>query len=90
MVSLASISTSIAGTITAWAMVIITISLPTLCNWDAIFGWAFGFYPLLHFGWEFALVDTLIAPILIFRHKENIKRIKAGTEAKTTDKLGNI
>ncbi len=89
MVSLASITTSIAGTLTAWVMVLIVTLLPNACNWDAVFGWAFGFYPLLHFGWEFALVDTLIAPILIFRHRENIKRIKAGTEAKTTDKIGN-
>ena len=89
MISLASITTSIAGTITAWVMAILALSLPGLCNWDAVVSWTFGFFPVLHIGWEFALVDTLIAPILIFRHRANIARIRQGTEAKTTDKLGN-
>ena len=86
MVSLASITTSIAGTLTAWVMAVLAMTLPSI-SWDAIFSWSFGFYPMLHIGWEFALVDTLIAPILIFRHRSNIKRILSGTEAKTTDKL---
>ena len=86
MVSLASITTSIAGTLTAWVMAVLAMTLPSI-SWDAIFSWSFGFYPMLHIGWEFALVDTLIAPIRIFRHRSNIKRILSGTEAKTTDKL---
>ena len=89
MISLSSIVTSIVGTVVAWVMFILSATMPELLNWDALFSWTFGAYPIFHYGWEFALVDTLIAPILIFRHRANIARIKAGTENKTTDKLGN-
>ncbi len=90
IISLASIITSIVGTITAWIMFILAVTIKTNIPFDLYFSWGFGFLPLFHFGWEFALVDTLIAPLLIFRHRANIKRLKEGTEAKTTDKLEKI
>jgi acyl phosphate:glycerol-3-phosphate acyltransferase len=90
IISLASIITSLAGTLTAWIMFILSATIKTAQPFDLYYSWGFGFLPLFHFGWEFALVDTLIAPILIFRHKANIKRLRQGTEAKTTDKLEKI
>ncbi len=90
IISLASIITSIVGTLTAWIMFILAMTIKTNIPFDLYYSWGFGFLPLFHFGWEFALVDTLIAPLLIFRHRANIKRLKEGTEAKTTDKLEKI
>ncbi len=90
IISLASIVTSIVGTVTAWVMFILALTIKTSTPFDLFYSWGFGFLPLFHFGWEFALVDTLIAPLLIFRHRANIKRLKEGTEAKTTDKLEKI
>lgn len=90
IISLASIVTSIVGTVTAWVMFILALMIKTNTPFDLFYSWGFGFLPLFHFGWEFALVDTLIAPLLIFRHRANIKRLKEGTEAKTTDKLEKI
>lgn len=90
IISLASIITSIVGTLTAWIMFILAMTIKTNVPFDLYYSWGFGFLPLFHFGWEFALVDTLIAPLLIFRHRANIKRLKEGTEAKTTDKLEKI
>ncbi len=90
IISLASIVTSIVGTLTAWVMFILAVTIKTNVPFDLYYSWGFGFLPLFHFGWEFALVDTLIAPLLIFRHRANIKRLKEGTEAKTTDKLEKI
>ncbi len=90
IISLASIVTSIVGTVTAWVMFILALTIKTNTPLDLFYSWGFGFLPLFHFGWEFALVDTLIAPLLIFRHRANIKRLKEGTEAKTTDKLEKI
>ena len=90
IISLASIITSIVGTLTAWIMFILAMTIKTNVPFDLYYSWGFGFLPLFHFGWVFALVDTLIAPLLIFRHRANIKRLKEGTEAKTTDKLEKI
>ena len=90
IVSLASISSSIAGAIVAWIMFVLGFCIKTSIPFDLFYSWGFGFLPAFHFGWEFALVDTLIAPLLIFRHRANIKRLREGTEAKTTDKLENI
>ena len=90
IISLASICTSIVGTLTAWIMFILSATIKTTPAFDLFYSWGFGFLPLFHFGWEFALIDTLIAPILIFRHRANIQRIRNGTEAKTTDKLEKI
>lgn len=90
IVSLASISASIVGALVAWIMFILTVTIKTNIPFDLYYSWGFGFLPMFHFGWEFALVDTLIAPLLIFRHRANIKRLREGTEAKTTDKLEKI
>lgn len=90
IISLASIITSIVGTLTAWIMFALAATIKTPAPLDLFYSWGFGFLPSFHFGWEFALVDTLIAPLLIFRHRANIKRLREGTEAKTTDKLEKI
>lgn len=83
-VSLSSIAGAIAGTVAAW--VIFFIQLGT-GNSLSFLMWNFGLTPFLAFGWEFAVMDTCIATILILRHRSNIKRLKEGTENKAFQKV---
>lgn len=86
LVSLSSIISSIVGTLVAWVF-----GLAFVFNWwnTSIFMWDFGLMGgnFLRFGLEFAIVDTIMATILILRHSANIQRIKSGTEHRIDEKL---
>ena len=78
-----SLSSMIGATVTAiisWVMFALQIS--GVLNMSFCF-WGFGLIEL----WatanlEYAIVSTLITGILIFRHRQNIRRLAAGTESK--------
>ncbi|MCH3908761.1 MAG: glycerol-3-phosphate 1-O-acyltransferase PlsY [Bacilli bacterium] len=62
-----------------WVMYLIV----ALSGWDGtILMWNFGAGGGLFFGWESASVVTAIYLIMVLRHSQNIKRLKAGTESK--------
>ncbi len=77
-VSLASIITAISATLLTWVLYILKVNVPTFTV--DIFMWGAGSY--LVCGWEFASVTTMIAFILIVRHKANISRLLKGNERK--------
>lgn len=77
-VSLSSIIMSISVSILTWVMFLIKSVIPSF-NTD-VFMWGCGNFLIC--GWEFAIVTTLIAFILIVRHKANITRLKNGNERK--------
>lgn len=79
-VSLSSIIGSVIAMLTAWAMFF--IQKYTSINMAICF-WGFGLVEL----WaaanlEFAIVSTLMTGILIFRHRQNIRKLAAGNENK--------
>ncbi len=82
-VSLSSIFASIVGSLTAWVIFFIQLGTGNGCGFLM---WNFGLCPWLQFGWEFAVMDTCIAVILIVRHRTNIQRLRAGTENKAFQK----
>jgi glycerol-3-phosphate acyltransferase PlsY len=60
-----------------WAMALLT----GLSGWNgAILMWTFGFAPTPLFGWEAAAVATLVYGILVYRHRQNIVRLRQGLE----------
>ncbi len=78
-VSISSMSAGIVSTVVGWAIAIIVMTTPFDGN---ILMWSCGQVPWLKFGLEFAVMNTIVSAILIFRHRSNIQRIKAGTENK--------
>lgn len=79
MVSLASILASIAMCVTAWIVALVAHFTP----WDpGVLAWTFFDATPMLFGFEFAVMNTFGAIIVIVRHKENIKRIRSGTESR--------
>ena len=81
MVSLSAIlQAAFVSTITwIWAILIMIPNLiPADLKWLPMWG------PLLNPNWVYAIVVTFLGAVMIYRHKENIKRIKAGTERKIT------
>ena len=82
IVAIASISAAIVGSITAWTVAIISVSLSWNTCWLT---WMFGFAEAPVLGIEFAVVNTLVGVLLVARHHQNIARIKAGTENKVGD-----
>ena len=81
IVSLSSILTSVTLSIATW---IIAITCYCLSYSSINLTWSFGFLVFPKIGFEFAIMNTLISLLIIYRHKENIKRIKNGTENKVT------
>ena len=80
-VSLSSITGSLVAAVSAWVLYLIGTFAPNV-NVNLMF-WGFG----QDVNWvvsslEFAIVSTLIAIILIVRHKTNIKRLALHTESK--------
>ena len=80
-VSLSSIICGIVNVIVTWvwAILILLKVFPTdniymlfLINWG----------PMLYMNYVYAIVMTIIVAIMIYRHHENIGRLKAGTERK--------
>lgn len=78
VVSFASIISSLLISLVVWLFVLIG-----LCGINnSIFMWDFGITGTLRLGWEEGLITTLIHLLLVWRHRENIKRLKNGHEAK--------
>lgn len=78
-ISVASLTAGILGTFTAWVVAIIAVSASWNPHWLTFM---FGFESAPFLGIEFAVVDTIISGILIFRHRSNIQRLKEGKENK--------
>ena len=83
IVSVSSITAAIVGSIVAWTIAIISVSL----NWNPHWlTFMFGFEDAIYLGIEFAVVDTIVGILLVARHHSNIARLRAGTE----NKVGEI
>ncbi len=82
-ISLASMITSIVGTIVAWTIFILQVTVKF--NWDILL-WSFGFGAaenlFIKYGLEYAIANTIIAILLILRHSTNIQRLKNNTESR--------
>ena len=78
-ISAASLTAGLLGTITAWVIAIIAVSVPWNPHWLT---WMFSINEAPLLGIEFAFVDTVVSALLIFRHRSNIQRLKEGTENK--------
>ena len=78
-----SLSSMVGATVTALvSWVFFVLQFLGIFNMNFCF-WGFGIFEL----WatanlEFAIVSTLMTGILIFRHRQNIRRLAAGTESK--------
>ncbi len=78
VVSFASIISSSILLLIVWIAAVLN-----LCGLKtAVLMWDFGATKTLYLGWEAALVTTLIYILLVWRHHENIVRLKNGTEQK--------
>ena len=77
-VSLTSIIMSISASAIAWIWAILCLQNVIPQGWQNFVGYG----TTINMSWHFALVITLIAILLIIRHKPNMDRIKAGTEHK--------
>ena len=78
-ISLTSIIVSLLATLISWVLFL----LMAVTDFDfQLFTWSFAAFPFPEYGFEFALMDTVISVILIIRHSSNIKRLKEGTESK--------
>ncbi|NLV29049.1 MAG: glycerol-3-phosphate 1-O-acyltransferase PlsY [Erysipelotrichaceae bacterium] len=77
-VSLASIITPIITTLISWvwAILVMTKVIPPSLYFLPTYGWA------LILSWVFSTVLTIESVFVLFRHSENIKRLKKGTERK--------
>lgn len=78
-ISMASIAAGITGTVCAWTVAIIAVSVPWNPHWLT---WMFGLQQAPYLGIEFAIVNTVVSALLIFRHRSNIQRLREGTENK--------
>ncbi len=77
-ISLASIVSAIAGTLIGWIIAIIAVAVP----WNpSVLTWLITIPSAPFLGIEYAVVNTIAAGILIFRHRGNIQRLKQGTES---------
>ena len=88
-VSLSSMCLAVVSVIMAWIMAILKYTaFANLPAWVANIGmWGFGLIgPYFVCGWEYASVITVIAALLIIRHKANIVRLIHGTENKIGSK----
>lgn len=92
-VSVTSVVIACVMTVTTWTIGIITMTtglgqsaiegtLGTGMFGGNIFLWGWGYCLEMGQGWEYPTVITIMSIILIVRHKENLKRYKAGTERK--------
>lgn len=77
-VSLSSIMLAIFSTIFSWLLFGLNFIIPEA--YRNIVMWGNGNYMI--FGWEYAVVVTVGAILLIVRHTPNIKRLLKGTESK--------
>lgn len=83
MVSLGSMVMAIVGSLTMWVLAIVRATT----GWNVnVFAWDFGQSPVTFpvLGFEAAVTLTIVAILIIARHRANIKRLKEGTESKVT------
>ena len=59
-----------------WAILGLTNVIPSEYRWIVMYG------PSINPSWHYALMITIIAILMVIRHKENIKRLHEGTERK--------
>ena len=77
-ISLSSILAAIIATVLAWVVAIIAVAVP----WNPyVLTWIFTIPAAPYLGIEFAIVNTLVSALLIFKHRANIQRLKEGTES---------
>ena len=77
-ISLSSILAAIIATVLAWIVAIIAVAVP----WNPyVLTWIFTIPAAPYLGIEFAIVNTLVSALLIFKHRANIQRLKEGTES---------
>ena len=77
-ISLASICTAIVAALVTWVIAIIAVTVPWNPHWLT---WLITIDEAPFIGIECAIVNTLVAVLLVFRHKANIKRLREGTES---------
>ena len=77
-VSFSSIICGIENAIASWVWAILLMCkvIPAKMYWFILWG------PMFYCNYVFAIVMTIIVIVMVFRHHENIARIKAGTERK--------
>lgn len=81
VMSIATIGTSLIVSLIQWALFIVRLCLPN--NGQRIidyFMFNLGFGGGAFYGWECAIISTLIMILLIIRHASNIQRLKNGEE----------
>ncbi len=77
-ISLASIISAIVGALTGWVIAIIAAA----ASWNPhVLTWLFTLNEAPYLGLAYAIVNTIVATILIIRHRGNIKRLREGTES---------
>ena len=79
-VSLASISSSIFAVILSWIWAILMLTKTIQGEWV----WFITYGPALECNYVFAIAITFSAALLIFQHRSNIERLRAGNERKIT------
>ena len=77
-VSLSSIICGIVNVIVSWVWAILLLCKVIPTNLICMLNWA----PILYCNYVYAIVMTILILVMIYRHHENIARIKAGTERK--------
>ena len=78
LISLSSLVGAVVGTLVAWVVALIAVLVP----WNPhILTWLITIPEAPFLGLEFAIVNTIVSAILIFRHRSNIERIRNGTES---------
>lgn len=81
VMSAATIKTSIVVSFLQWVLFVIRICLPVDSQYVMdYFMFNFGLGGGVFYGWEGAVISTLITLILIVRHASNIQRLKEGNE----------
>ena len=79
VMSKASLLTGAILTALSWVLAIIALSLGEGFD-SSLLSWTFGLGGTLRLGWESAVSVTLVYLILVYRHKDNLKRIHKGEE----------
>ena len=77
-ISLSSIIAAIVGSVVAWGVAIIAVTVPWNPHWLT---WLITIEEAPFLGIEFAIVDTIISVLLVVRHRSNIQRLRQGTES---------